>query len=347
MRQAGVTKRVVPWEKRRLREDAAAISIASFPSLDLTRLRPGPIEQAGAAGRLRKGVHPLARREREERTIAPWWAGSGVAHALLLFAALFLMTPKGPPSSPEPPTVEMIYGEGGASGMQGASVPKAQQGANAPPVDAPAPTQQELEAPEPLLEAPPAPPLPAMPTPPSPTPQSAPPRETLEETRSQRAPHAAHHVTQSTNPFANMTDLSLAPSPHMARPGRGGSGSAINLSIGPMVQGGRLAMPFSMRGGHGMTSDYQSMIDDWVEAHKYYPDSAAHRGHDGNVTIHVTWNRDGKVLAVQLESGSGDQDLDDAWTGLFRGAHLPPPPPDVKGDPISYDMTMHYILEHR
>ncbi len=103
-------------------------------------------------------------------------------------------------------------------------------------------------------------------------------------------------------------------------------------------------MPFSMRGGHGMTSDYREMIDDWVEAHKYYPDSARQRGHDGNVTIHVVWNRDGRVLDVQLVSSSGDNDLDDAWTGLFRGANLPPPPPDVPGDPITWDMTMHYEL---
>ncbi len=341
-----MTNGVTTWEKPSRPRDDAAISDAHFPRLDFTRLRPGPIELGAPAGRLRKGAPPLARREHEERTIAGWWSGSGAAHALLLFAILYLMTPTGPPSSPEPPTVEMIYGNAGSSGLQGASVPKDQQGASAPPVENPQPAQEQLEAPEPLLMTPPAPPLPSMPETPSPDAVTAPQRQTLEETRSQHAPSSTRRVMRSSNPFANMTNLSLAPSPHIARSGRGGSGGAINLSLGPMVQGGQLSMPFSMRGGHGMTSDYQSMIDDWVEAHKYYPEAAARRGHDGNVTIHVTWNRDGKVLDVQLESGSGDQDLDDAWTGLFRGAHLPPPPPDVKGDPIAYDMTMHYILQH-
>ena len=342
-----MTKRVAAWEKPTLRGDDAAISYASFPVIDRTRLRPGPIEQAAPAGRLRRGARPLARREERERTIAGWWTGSGAVHALALFAILYVMTPKGPPSSPEPPTVEMVYGNAGSSGLQGVSVPKVNQGANAPPVENPAPARpDDLEPPEPLLMAPPAPPLPSMPETPSPDAVTEPQRQTLEETRSQRSSRAARHVTHSSNPFANMTDLSLAPSPHIERPGRGGSGGAINLSLGPMVQGGHLSMPFSMRGGHGMTSDYQSMIDDWVEAHKYYPEAAARHGHDGNVTIHVVWNRDGRVLDVQLESGSGDQDLDDAWTGLFRGAHLPPPPPDVKGDPIAYDMTMHYILQH-
>ncbi len=333
-------------ENRRVLPNAAALSIASFPRLDFTRLRPGTLEERPAGrARVRAG-RPLAGREKHPRTIAPWWAGSGVIHALLLFAALYLMTPKGPPSSPEPPTVEMMFGQAGSAGLQGASVPKADQGANAPPVEQPPSATSELEAPQPLLETPPEPPLPALTTPPAPDALSAPPNPVRTERPPQRAARSARRATRSDNPFANMTDLSFAPTPHIGRSGRGGSGSSINLSLGPMVQNGRLGMPFSMHGGHGMTSDYQSMIDDWVEAHKYYPESAARRGHDGNATIHVTWTRDGRVLDVQLESGSGDQDLDDAWTGLFRGAHLPAAPPDVKGDPISMDMTMHFILTH-
>ena len=347
MTEGGAARRAGAWIERRPSRGAVAAP-GRFPPLDLTRLRPRPLE-ARLPGRLGRVVpaRPLARRgdgDADDRRILPWWAGSGVVHALLLFAILYNLTPRGAPSSPEPPTVEMVFGHAGSSGLQGVSVPKEEQGANTTPTHQPTPEKQELEPPAPLLEAPPAPPLPALPA--LPSPQPAPPQEALRDTHSERPSRSAHQPTRSTNPFANMTDLSFAPTPRFERLGRGGSGSAINLSLGPMVQGGRLAMPFSMHGGHGVSADYQEMIDEWVEAHKYYPEGAARRGHDGNVAIHVVWDRDGHVLDVQLESGSGDPDLDDAWTGLFRGAHLPPPPPDVKGDPISMDMTMHFILTH-
>ena len=327
------------------------------------RLQPGtfePVDRAGPAALPAAARAPLTRRRRRVRRAVGAFIGSGVVH--LLIVLLLLLTPTGAKrGTPEPPSVEMIFGQNGSAGLQGTSVPQDQQGAEAPPEAASPPEalppveQPTPPAPEP---APPPTPTPAPPPTPAPTPTLPPPPPPQPERRATARPHErsrptrqARRSSRSSNPFANLTDLSLAPTdvpqtPSVTRRGRGGSGSAVSLSIGPIVQGGHLSMPFSIQGGHGMTSDYQELLDDWVNRHKYYPQSAADRGHDGQVAIHVVWNRDGKVLSVQRLYSSGDTDLDDAWLGLFRGAHLPPPPPDVPGDPIEYDMIMTYQLLH-
>ncbi len=256
---------------------------------------------------------------------------------------LLVAKPSGTAPTTEPPSVEMVFGHNGSAGLQGHSVPQAEQGSAPPPAAAPAP--------EPLAPPPsPAPVSQAVPRAPPPPSPAAPERQRQEAARApEHRREEVRRERRSANPFANLTNLSLAPAdtqetPAIERRGRGGSGSQVSLSIGPMVRGGRLAMPFSMHGGHGMTSDYREMLDDWVNRHKYYPQSAADRGHDGDVGIHVAWDRNGRVLSVHLIYGSGDDDLDDAWVGLFRGAHLPAPPPDVPGDPIEYDMIMSYEL---
>ncbi len=302
-------------------------------------LRPGRLEPAAARGvaALPEAGRPLVRRRRRRQHLLAAFVGSGGVHLLVLALLLLVVRPTGPPRTQEPPSVEMVFGHNGSAGLQGTSVPKAEQGAEPPPQAAPAPEPlQAVPAPAPM-PAPAPPPAPVVPQ----TREAATPR-----------PHPHREVrrqARSSNPFANLTNLSLAPTdtaptPNFSRRGRGGSGSAVSLSLGPMVQGGHLAMPFSMRGGHGMTSDYRGMLDDWVNAHKYYPQVAADRGHDGQVALHVVWNRDGRVLSVRVIYGSGDDDLDDAWVGLFRGTRLPPPPPDVPGDPIEYDMVMNYEL---
>ena len=43
-------------------------------------------------------------------------------------------------------------------------------------------------------------------------------------------------------------------------------------------------------------------------------------------------------------STSGSYALDDATEGMFRGAHLPPVPPDMQGDHFDIDLTVNYIL---
>jgi protein TonB len=317
------------------------------------------VPAVAAAAMPRAKSLPLARRSRQRPRLKAGATGSAVIHALIL-AFLLIVRPPVPKGSEEPPSVEMVFGQNGSAGLAGVSVPMKEQGGQAvevapapeplpPPPPAAPPAPAPTPAP-PATTAAPAPPSPPVET--TPTPQPAEPAHpTRPAERAERAkPSRARPVrraSRSSNPFENLTDLSLAPTerlPNVERHGRGGSSRAVSLSVGPMVQGGHLSMPFSVRGGHGITADYQEMLDEWVNAHKYYPQAAADRGHDGEVALHVVWDRDGRVLRVSVVYGSGDDDLDDAWVGLFRGAHLPAPPPDVPGDPIEEDMIMNYEL---
>ncbi len=312
-------------------------------------LRPAGVEPAeGGASALPTAGAPLVRRRRRRRRGLGAFLSSGGLHLLVLVLLLVTHTGARRGTPEDQPSVVMVFGHNGSAGLTGASVPQTEQGT----MEAP----ETAVAPEPL--PPPAAEAPApTPTPPAPAPAKPPPVPQPREQRVERVPtptrprREVRRSSRSSNPFQNLTDLSLTPemgqpSTHASRRGRGGSGAAVNLSIGPLVQGGRMTMPFSIRGANGMTSDYESLLDDWVNRHKYYPQSAADRGHDGQVSLHVVWDRDGKVLSVRVNYGSGDTDLDDAWVGLFRGAHLPPPPPDVPGDPIEYDMIMNYELLH-
>ena len=60
--------------------------------------------------------------------------------------------------------------------------------------------------------------------------------------------------------------------------------------------------------------------------------------------VRVVVNRYGAVQSVQLESRSGSQWLDMAAQAMFRGAHLPPFPPDMTDPDFTFNLTMHYIL---
>lgn len=65
-------------------------------------------------------------------------------------------------------------------------------------------------------------------------------------------------------------------------------------------------------------------------------------GEDGNVTVQVVADPNGRVSSVEMKSRSGSQWLDMALMGLFRDAKLPPLHDET--EPITFNFTMHYIL---
>jgi periplasmic protein TonB len=65
-------------------------------------------------------------------------------------------------------------------------------------------------------------------------------------------------------------------------------------------------------------------------------------GEDGNTTVEVVANPDGRVTSVRLVSKSGSVWLDLALQALFRDHRLPPL--HDENEPITFNFTMHYIL---
>ncbi len=298
---------------------------------------------------------------------------SAVLHAIVLvLLALLYAQGKPPPPSDQTP-VQMVFGQSGMTGDQpspdnGGGAPPRKQSpppAPIPPTPAPptpAPTPP-APAPVPVPTPPPAPASPPqepsvntelLPTlPPVPVPELEPlPPEPQPEQTPARIPlrTAPPPRTARSSPFSHPMDLSFAQpgaqaGPPRARTGRpGGSHAPVDLSIGPLVKNGHLNTPYATVGIKGVSDDYGSEIDSWIRRHLYYPPEAAQRGEDGSSHVHVVIDRSGHVKSARLVDSSGSYTLDDATTGMFRGATLPPVPDDMSGDHFDIDLTVNYIL---
>ncbi|EHH68074.1 hypothetical protein GMO_18410 [Gluconobacter morbifer G707] len=275
----------------------------------------------------------------------------------------------GSPTGQEP-QVEMVFDQPPSkSSMQG---PRAREEGGAPPPPSSQSTEetqneqqqpeQEQSAPTPAVPTPETPAAPPVPQEPSaelpktaPTPAPVTPGTAPSQRHQQTTPHShrAHRSVRSdnNNPFAHPMDLSFgeAPSPYRRRRGRpAGSGGPIDMSLGPLSMNGAINAPYQTRNSvRGVSEDYGSEIDQWIRRHMYYPEEAARAGEDGPSSVHVVLDRSGHVKAVRLTGQSGSYSLDAATTGMFQGAHLPPVPPDMKGDHFDIDVTINYILLHR
>ncbi len=285
--------------------------------------RPGFVADAAPAAVLDRVDQPLVRRRRRLRDrIGGILAASGLIHlaVLALLALSYRHPPGGPPQEAQP--VEMLYENPGRSGMVGepnsAPVPQTK------PMPTPAPPTRL-----PPMEAPPPVPLPELPS---------------AEAVPKPLPHPK--PAQNNSPLSHPMNLSFAPPrPHHRRAGSGGS---IDLSLGPMVQNGQINTPYASTSSiHGVSSDYEQELGDWIRRHMYYPEDAAERGEDGPSSVKVVLDRQGHVKSIKLVNSSGSYALDDATEGMFRGATLPPIPPDMKGPTFDVDLTIDYILLRR
>ena len=325
---------------------------------------------------------PLSRVAARKRTrLERALGGSAVLHAaaLVLLALLYAQGKPPPPADHTP--VQMVFGQSGMVGDQtspdngGGATPRPQSPPPAPPPvptpvpptpvpPTPAPTPP---APVPVPTPPPAPaPPPQQPSvntellptlPPVPVPELEPlPPEPQPQPQPQRTPAriplrtAPPSRAARSSPFSHPMDLSFAQpnleaGPRRARTGRpGGSHAPVDLSLGPLVKNGHLNTPYATVGIKGVSDEYGSEIDSWIRRHLYYPPEAAQRGEDGSSRVHVVIDRTGHVKSARLVDSSGAYALDDATTGMFRGATLPPVPDDMSGDHFDIDLTVNYIL---
>ena len=299
-------------------------------------VRPGFVAEAPALALLERPGQPLARRGRRSRDrLRGLLAGSGFVHlaALLLLALSFEHLPGGKPQEAQP--VEMMYEHPGRSGMSG-------QPHSTPSPPPPAQEQQPVPELQPPAAAPPVPVPPLPPLPELPSPEALPQKLTSAKPQHQPTAH-------DTSPLSHPMDLSFSRAPTHHRAGRPpGAGGAIDLSLGPMVQNGQLLTPYaSATSIRGVSSDYEAELSAWIRRHMYYPEEAARHGEDGPSHVHVVLDRQGQVKSIRLVSSSGSYTLDDATQGMFRGATLPPVPPDMSGKAFDVDLTIDYILIRR
>ena len=366
---------------------SAAIDIATAADPRRTSLRPirtEPIDNRRRAA-LARAPSPLVRdRDGHERLGAPA-AGSGVVHLLVLLALLVVLPKPQGGRAPDQSSVRMLFPKPGTSGMVGDTAPANPSGGPPPPEVAEPPPPLPAP-PTPARAAPPeatsteAPPPPQA-APARPVVKAAPPQAAPHRTAPRMMRLRTHTPTRrSASPFSAPMDLSFA-SPDTARPtapSRRGSHAPIDLSLGPMARNGELRVPYATAGIHGVSPDYDAELQDgpmarngelrvpyatagihgvspdydaelqdWIQRHLYYPEDAARRGQDGTASVHVVLDRSGQVRSVELTTSAGADSLDDATSGMFRDATLPPVPPDMAGNHFDIDLTVHYILLRR
>ena len=96
--------------------------------------------------------------------------------------------------------------------------------------------------------------------------------------------------------------------------------------------------------GVAVSTDWLNMVTAWWQRHAYYPPQAGVNGEEGDVTLHMRVNRDGRVENLELTGKSGSRWLDIGAMGTFRDAHLPPLPPDMPEAQIPFEVTVHYVI---
>ena len=66
---------------------------------------------------------------------------------------------------------------------------------------------------------------------------------------------------------------------------------------------------------------------------------------EGKVVVAVRVARDGRVLEVEVRQSSGRAPLDDAEVhAVWRASPLPPPPPELVGNPVTLVMPITYMM---
>jgi TonB family protein len=234
-------------------------------------------------------------------------------------------SPPSPPTPPEPVPAE--------------PVPPAE----APPV--PSPPRPAPAVPSPAVEVSPRPaeqaPLPLPPPvvkpPPSPTPKAPPVR-----------PPARHAAPPRPSAFPAPMDFSFG-KPHLASPSAARPRATvhipgtIDMSLGPASRGKADITPLSQHDADAAGADWRNALSRWVSEHAYYPDEARRNLEEGDVTVRVHADPDGRVREVELIGKSGSMWLDLALLSLFRDQHIPALPAGDH-DPIDFDFLMHYVL---
>jgi protein TonB len=117
----------------------------------------------------------------------------------------------------------------------------------------------------------------------------------------------------------------------------------IDMSLGPSAKGILNNTPKSDLDTEEGGPDWRNALAQWVAEHAYYPEQARNNNEEGDVTVHVRADHDGRVREVQLTRKSGSMWLDIALVAMFRNAHIPRLPPG-DDEPIDFNFTMRYIL---
>ena len=95
-------------------------------------------------------------------------------------------------------------------------------------------------------------------------------------------------------------------------------------------------------------ASWQAQLVAWLEKYKRYPRVAQEQRQQGMVHLRFTIDREGKVLASEINKSSGFELLDEEVLALIQRAQpVPAPPPEVTGNRIEMLVPVSFSLRKR
>jgi protein TonB len=199
-------------------------------------------------------------------------------------------------------------------------------------------------APELRLAAPAEPPAPAPPTPPEPPREETPPEPipAPAEPAVRLEPEPVAKPKPQSRPQARPKPAAETPSPPAPASAAGqGTGSATESASadGTDVRSTAPAWAPSAR------VRYEQLLYAWMDRHKQYPMLAQRRGIEGEGSVRVRIDRDGRVLERTVTRSTGQQMLDQAALDMVRRANpFPRVPPEYAGETFEFVAPIQYRL---
>jgi protein TonB len=93
---------------------------------------------------------------------------------------------------------------------------------------------------------------------------------------------------------------------------------------------------------------YAPILLDWLGRHRDYPRAARLRRQEGTPRIALTLDRSGRLLGLELTTGSGHELLDQAALDMARrAAPFPPPQLPPGNDRATFVVPVQFHLERR
>jgi protein TonB len=197
------------------------------------------------------------------------------------------------------------------------------------PPPPPEPVMEPIPEPEPLLEpVPPEPPPPEPePEPPPPEPDPVPPEVVLPA-----PPPPPPRPPALQPPPPRPAPRPVTEAPRAAPPPAAAAPAAMSAAPPPA--------PVS-----NAVPTWQGQLLGRLQRFKRYPDQARQRREEGIAYLTFSMSRGGQVLSASIARSSGSQALDSETLSLVRRAEpLPPPPPEMAGDPITLTVPVRFSL---
>jgi periplasmic protein TonB len=132
-----------------------------------------------------------------------------------------------------------------------------------------------------------------------------------------------------------------------AAPPAGTNSAAVASAVGAIGEGGAGSDARSTAPAWAPTARvrYEELLFAWMDRHKDYPMMAQRRGLQGNGSVRVRIDRDGRVLDRSIASSTGEAMLDDAALDMVRRSNpFPRVPDEYAGASFEFVAPVQYRL---